>query len=211
MARRREEAVTQVVRLLPDIETEGTRLRLMEAAIELFAEFGYHGVTVKAIAERAGIQAGSVYVHFPSKEQLLHELMMIGHIEHRDRLREAVESSDDPVEQVRAIVKAHVRMHATYPLLATIGLRDLSALSAPSLEHVLAVRHEAEQILLNAVDRGKAAGEFTYPGLWLGVAAIGGMGTRVAGWYRPGHEFASLYSVDEVAEAYADFAIRILS
>jgi AcrR family transcriptional regulator len=197
--------------LLPDVDIEGTRLRLLEAAIELFAEYGYHGVTVKEIAEKAGIQAGSVYVHFPSKEQVLYELMKIGHIEHRDRLRDAVAQSADPIDQVRAIVKANVWVHATYPLVASIGQRDLSALSPASLESILAIRHESEQILLDAVERGERAGVFSYPKLWLCVAAIGAMGMRVAAWYRPGHEFAALYSVDEVAEAYADFAIRTLT
>ncbi|HMR77568.1 MAG TPA: TetR/AcrR family transcriptional regulator [Polyangiaceae bacterium] len=47
------------------------RRRLLEAALELFAERGFHGTAVPLVAERAGISAGSVYRFFESKEALV--------------------------------------------------------------------------------------------------------------------------------------------
>jgi AcrR family transcriptional regulator len=198
--------------LLPPNEAEGTRRRILESALELFAEFGYHGVSVKEIAEKTGIRAASMYAHFSSKEQVLSEIMLIGYAEHRDRMLEAVsDTGDEPVARLRALVKAHIWMHATYPLLATVGHQDLAALSAESLQQVRAIRAESERLFLDTAEAGQRAGVFTYPDVWLGVAAISGMGIRVATWYRPGAEYASRYSVDQVAEAYADFAVKLLT
>jgi AcrR family transcriptional regulator len=45
--------------------------RVIEAALELFAERGYHGTSVPAVMERAGIGAGSLYRLFESKEVLV--------------------------------------------------------------------------------------------------------------------------------------------
>jgi AcrR family transcriptional regulator len=45
--------------------------RVIEAALELFAERGYHGTSVPAVMERAGIGAGSLYRLFESKEALV--------------------------------------------------------------------------------------------------------------------------------------------
>ena len=48
--------------------------RLMEAALGLFADYGFHGVAVPKIAKAAGIATGSVYNYFTSKEELANEL-----------------------------------------------------------------------------------------------------------------------------------------
>jgi AcrR family transcriptional regulator len=51
-----------------------TRERLLRAAQELIEEGGYGGASVAAIAERAGVAAGTLYRHFDSKEGLFVEL-----------------------------------------------------------------------------------------------------------------------------------------
>jgi AcrR family transcriptional regulator len=51
-----------------------TRQRLLRAAQELIEEGGYGGASVVAIAERAGVAAGTLYRHFTSKEELFVDL-----------------------------------------------------------------------------------------------------------------------------------------
>lgn len=50
------------------------RDQILEAALELFVERGFHGTAVPAIAERAGVAAGTIYRYFESKEALVNEL-----------------------------------------------------------------------------------------------------------------------------------------
>ena len=52
----------------------GTRERLLSAARELIEEGGYGAASVLAIAERAGVAAGTLYRHFASKEELFVEV-----------------------------------------------------------------------------------------------------------------------------------------
>ncbi|HEV2813054.1 MAG TPA: helix-turn-helix domain-containing protein [Solirubrobacteraceae bacterium] len=52
-----------------------TRGKLIDAAASVFAERGYHGATLDAIAERAGLSKGSVYHHFASKHVLFATLL----------------------------------------------------------------------------------------------------------------------------------------
>lgn len=47
------------------------RREILEAATELFGEYGYDVATVQGIAARAGVAAGTVYLYFPSKEAIL--------------------------------------------------------------------------------------------------------------------------------------------
>src|SRR6185295_4706516 len=52
-----------------------TRGRLLEAAVELLEEGGYAAASVAAIAGRAGVAAGALYRHFPSKADLFVEIV----------------------------------------------------------------------------------------------------------------------------------------
>ena len=51
-----------------------TRRRILDAALPLFVQHGFVGTPVPAIAEAAGIAAGTIYRSFPSKEALVNEL-----------------------------------------------------------------------------------------------------------------------------------------
>jgi AcrR family transcriptional regulator len=50
------------------------REAILAAALELFAERGFHGTAVPHIAERAGVGAGTIYRHFASKEAMVNVL-----------------------------------------------------------------------------------------------------------------------------------------
>lgn len=66
-----------------------TKELILSAALEIFAEKGYHDTTVDDIAKRAGIAKGSIYRYFPSKEALFNEL-----IESR------IQNLDSSIEQI---------------------------------------------------------------------------------------------------------------
>ena len=62
----------------PPAETRSpaeTRELLLEAASAVFAERGYDGASIKAIAERAGLTSGTIYCHFRNKADLLIEVL----------------------------------------------------------------------------------------------------------------------------------------
>ncbi|MBX7081583.1 MAG: TetR family transcriptional regulator [Nannocystaceae bacterium] len=50
------------------------RREILDAALELFVERGFHGTAVPEIAQRAGVGLGTIYRYFESKEQLVNEL-----------------------------------------------------------------------------------------------------------------------------------------
>ena len=55
--------------------SEGTRARILEAALAEASESGFHKTSVARIAARAGVAVGNLHYHFGSKRELLHELM----------------------------------------------------------------------------------------------------------------------------------------
>lgn len=54
---------------------EETRARILQAAMECFAQYGYDAVGVAEICRRAGVTKGGFYHHFPSKQTLFLELL----------------------------------------------------------------------------------------------------------------------------------------
>ncbi len=49
--------------------------KITKAALEVFAEYGYHGATMKQIAQAAGLSYGLVYHYFPSKEKIFCQII----------------------------------------------------------------------------------------------------------------------------------------
>lgn len=187
--------------------TQGTRGRILEAALRLFAENGYAGTSIREIAGASGVQSASLYAHFPSKEHILAELAVIGHEEHHRALRAALLESDHlPENQLAAVVRAHVLMHTEFSMLAVISNTELHSLSPEMAAPVMATRDSSVQLIQDVIQRGVDLGDFDPPHVWLAVAAIGAMGIRVAYWFTSDFEL----SAEEVADTYAEFALRLV-
>ena len=194
---------------LPDgVRPPGVAGRILEAGLAAFAERGYHGASIREIATAAGVKPASLYDHYPSKEHLLAELVRIGHEEHHAQLRAAlIASAAGPVEQVRALVRAHVRSHAEYAMLATVANAEMHVLSGDLAAPARVLRAQSEAMFYEVVQRGVERGVFRPPHAWVTVAAIGGMGMRVSAWYRPEFELG----VEELADVHAELAVRMLT
>lgn len=199
--------VSDALDLPPVEDLSGSRGAVLVAALHLFATHGYGGTSVRDIAATAKLQPATMYAWFPSKQHVLAELTRIGHEEHNRRLRAALlESGADPAEQLRSLVKAHVRMHTDYPMLAVVANAELHALSEAFAVRSLELRRQSEHLLTDVIQRGIDRGRFRIPSAGLAVAAIGGMGVRVAHWYSTQLGLQA----DTVADTYADFALRIV-
>ncbi|HEU5034819.1 MAG TPA: hypothetical protein VFT62_08710, partial [Mycobacteriales bacterium] len=154
-----------------------------------------------------GLQASSLYAHVPSKQHLLGDLIRIGHEEHRDQLRLALlDAGAEPAEQLAALTRAHVRVHATYPMLTRICNRELGSVPDEQRDGILTIRVDAERLFLDVIERGQRLGAFAPVDPTLAVAAIGAMGIRVAEWWLPEVGL----TVEQVADTYAEFAVKLL-
>jgi AcrR family transcriptional regulator len=76
------------------------REQLLDVALELFAEKGYHQTSMNEIAEAAGVTKPVLYQHFESKEQLYLQLLRDVSIQMADAVLKATAQADGPREQV---------------------------------------------------------------------------------------------------------------
>lgn len=84
---------------------------ILNVAARLFREQGYGAVSLRRIAEAAGIKAGSIYYHFGSKDEIVVAILDEGIWAVHDRMRRAVSdvSGGDAATVLRAAIRAHLR------------------------------------------------------------------------------------------------------
>ena len=191
---------------LPEgVTPPGTRGRILEAALGLFAEVGYHGASIRTIGAAAGINSATMYSHFPSKEDVLRELVLIGHTELFNRLTSSVEGLTAPTDRLHALVRAQVLAHTDFPLLAVVTNGELHVLSPTAAAPSVELRTACARMLLDALEDGQRDGSFDVADVALLTQAIAGMGVRVGNWFGPDQP----YSREDVADSYADYALRM--
>jgi AcrR family transcriptional regulator len=175
------------------------------AALELFAAHGYRSTTMADIGAALGIRGPSLYKHVQSKQDLLAEIMVDTMTVLIAEQRTARQAGGDIVVQVRRIVEAHVRFHATHREQAFVGNREIGNLEQPHRDKVLQMRRLYEQGLHQAIAEGTRCGVFTIENPRLASYAVLDMGIGVATWFRADGP----HTADQVAYAYADFAIAM--
>lgn len=83
-----------------------TRQRLLDIAEQLFAERGFYGVSIAAIASEMGFTKQGVLHYFSSKEKLYGAILQCISDDFQDHQREALQASDDPVERLKKFYAA---------------------------------------------------------------------------------------------------------
>ncbi|RME07191.1 MAG: TetR/AcrR family transcriptional regulator [Anaerolineae bacterium] len=99
-----------------------TRQRILDAALRVFARKGYHNTRMDDIVAEAESSKGSVYFHFPGKEQLF--LSLVDEFARRleSRLNEAIEQESGGMRRVEAALSAGLAVFGEYRNLAKIFL-----------------------------------------------------------------------------------------
>lgn len=184
------------------------RRRLFETALALFSRQGYHGVSVRDIVAELDQHPTAIYAHVSSKQELLFELIKIGHQELRDRLRAAVlEAGTEPVDQLRAIVFANAQTHLTFPELARVSHGGFTPLSPEQYAVIDVFRRDLGGLLRDVTQRGIDQGVFNPADVAITLAAVSSLGVNIVDWWTP--ELG--LDIDHIAATHADLAIRMLT
>ena len=158
---------------------------ILVAAIQLFAEYGYHAAPLRDIARVAGIQAASIYHHYPNKQSLLVEIMEV----YMQRLNHSLErilcDYSDPLQRLQEAIASHIRLHTTYKAEFFIIDTEIRALEGENRPYILSLRDAYESLLQNLLQDGMERGVFQPCDVKVASYAIIAMCTEVAAWFRP--------------------------
>jgi AcrR family transcriptional regulator len=191
-----------------DLWREGTSQAvraLLVSAVLCFSRKGFHATTTRDITAAVGLSPGALYVHFPSKEDVLFEIVRTGH----ERALEAVRSQPDeaePAGYVHGLVASHVAWHARHHTVARVCQYELTALTPEHHAVVVDLRQQFSAVLRSAVTRGTRAGVFDVPDVNRAVRAMLSLGIDLVRWYR----LDGTDSPETLGAFYADIALRMI-
>jgi AcrR family transcriptional regulator len=217
MAKKRQARfTTEDLEGLPELDDESPTLwdaaraevprRLLTSAVRCFASNGFHATTTRDIATAVGLSPAALYVHFPSKEEVLFEIIQTAH----DRALAAVTAADlaeieDPVRHLYALVSRYTEWHARYHVAARVSQYELAGLSAEHYEQIRETRHRTNVVFRSAVERGVTTGAFAQVDVKRVARAILSLGIDLVRWYRrDGSD-----SPEELGEFTAQLALKM--
>ncbi len=120
------------------------REELSRQAARLFAERGFHGTSMDALAQALGVQKGSLYSLIGSKQELLYETMREGARAFHAAL-DAVPEDGPAVDRVRLALRGHLRVVAEQLDVATVFTREWRYLEGAHRDEIEAERRRYEE------------------------------------------------------------------
>lgn len=190
---------------LVDRDSGQSEERLLMAALEAFAEYGYHGTTTRLIAKRVGLSPAAIYMHYSSKEALLFLIMRRTLEEGRRRMQVAAGLPGPPVERLRRVTAAVVAFNAEVHTAARVANHEIPALNGDYRASISTLRESIEELLADCIQQGIDAGELEVSDLRLAVFAILSMAIGVSRWYRDGGRLTP----EEIGKAHGDFVVNM--
>lgn len=187
-----------------EVQPDAAR-RLLIAAVDAFSARGFHATTTRDIAGGAGMSPAGVYVHYRSKEELLHRITLIGHQQTGRLMRAAAESSDDPADQLRAVVRDLTTWQAHFHTTARVVEYERQFLSAEHHAEIAVLRREMDGLVRRILEDGVARGVFEVADVPTTALALLSLSVDVARWY---HSSARL-PPEQLGLLYADLALRM--
>ena len=134
--------------------------RILDAAVEVIAEKGYFNSPVSAIAARAGVADGTIYLYFKSKDDVLRTAIDSTFDRFHSGLSERFKTLTDPREQLEYIARAHLETSTKARSMAILMQTEMrqSANFIAEFSHKHLVRHI--QVVREIVRRGQQGGLF---------------------------------------------------
>ncbi|MGE5620535.1 MAG: TetR/AcrR family transcriptional regulator [Sphingomonadaceae bacterium] len=154
---------------------KSTRRRILEAAVQVFAERGYHDSSVDDIVRASGTSKGAVYFHFPNKQGIF--LALVEFLAGRliDGMDAAIASERGGIAKVEAALRTVLEAFATHRSLARILLIEVVGLGRGMDPTLFALRARLTEAIKRHLDRAVADGSIppqdteTAARVWLGA------------------------------------------
>ena len=143
-----------------------TRRRLLDAAEQVFSEFGYHDASIVKLTETAGVAQGTFYLYFDSKKTIFDELVRDLNSRVRHAMKEGSSQGGTRVEQELLGFKEFFRFTAEHPALYRI-IRQAEFVSPEMLQY------HYERLSQGYIDALKAA---------VDAGEIGSLDPEVTAW-----------------------------
>mgnify|MGYP001469389289 CR=1 FL=1 len=177
------QAASQAAEARPEPRADNRRDELLLAAARLFARHGFEATSMRDIAGEVGMLAGSMYYHFPSKEELVAATHGLGVAQIVAAVEAATADVADPWRRLEAGCAAHLEALLGGSDFAAVVLQEFSRVSPDLRRRLIAQRDGYERVFAALIEALPLA-----PGAdrrLLRLMLLGALNWAPT-WYRPG-------------------------
>lgn len=199
----------QASQMLNDIPHMGglddsPRGRVLRAAAHLFCSQGYERTTVRDLARVVGIQSGSLFHHFKTKQDILHAVMEEGIRYNLAGMEALVAEGRSPRETLLGLIRAELEsINGDTGDAMTVLVHEWKALEPDNQTRLLELRERYEKLWLDVLAELRKEGLVLHdPFVWRRLLFGGISWTRM--WYQRG----GTLTLDQLAEMCLDMALR---
>ncbi len=203
-----DEKAQAVMRELVDsgqiTDPESARGKLLQTAAHLFRSKGYERTTVRDLASAVGIQSGSIFHHFKSKDEILRSVMEETVLYNTALMRAALADAGDLRERVLALIRCELQsiMGGTGEAMAVL-VYEWRSLSEEGQRHILQLRETYERLWLEVLAEARAEGYFSADPFILRRFLTGALSWTTT-WFRP----EGPMTLDQLAEQALSLVIK---
>jgi AcrR family transcriptional regulator len=148
----------------------------------------------------------ALYIHYKTKEELLHRISRIGHEKALEILRTASRREGSPAERLADAVSSFVRWHAGGRTTARVVQYELDSLGPDARAEILALRRQVDAEVRGIIEEGVRAGEFDVIDVHGTTLAVLSLCIDVARWF----SLDGPRTPEEVGALYADLVLRMV-
>lgn len=185
-------------------DPESAKGRLLRAAAHLFKTKGYERTTVRELGAAVGIQSGSLFHHFKSKEAILLAVMEETIIINMARMHEALDHAADSESRLLALIRCELdSVHTDTGEAMSVLVYEWRSLKEDKQKYILQLRDEYETLWLRTIQEGIQENKIQHDAFILRRLLAGAIGWTTT-WYRPDGDL----SLEELAKQTLKLAIK---
>ncbi|WP_166969182.1 TetR/AcrR family transcriptional regulator [Brevibacterium atlanticum] len=179
------------------------RETVVDAALEVFSEMGFHGASTREIARVAGTSLSNLYNYFGSKSAILEFVLEETSRTLADRLEAAAASDcEGTLSKIEAAVRAYVDFILERPRASLIGITEIRYLHGDNRAEVVRQRDRTEKVFRDLISAGLAEGACDVRNVGSAMRGVVTICNSMSTWYRPAGELS--------AETLADLQVDLV-
>jgi AcrR family transcriptional regulator len=186
---------------------EVTEQAIHVAGVGLIATYGYEAMTLRMLAEKVGMKAGSLYNYFSTKQEFLSIVLKAVMKDLLMEFTERVDLQPTTLARFEAMVVVHIDFHTRRRQEVFIGNMELRSLDEDNYRMVSRLRSEYERRVRQLIEEGVQEGLFEVEDCNLTTKAMISMLTGICSWY----DAEGRMSIEELERQHIELALRMLN
>ncbi|MCW0213403.1 MAG: helix-turn-helix domain-containing protein [Pseudonocardia sp.] len=179
---------------------------ILDAVLAEFLDVGYHGATVRRIAERSGLSLSGVYHHLSSKQEMLEKLIEVTMADLDWRARAARDEGETPVDRFCLQVENLALFHTYRREPSFVASTEKRSLEPRNRERLASLRTRLQRTIDADVGAAVRAGEFRTDRPFDAARGVVTMCMALAEWFRTDGPLTP----EQIARQYVGFALDML-